>query len=238
MEMIGHIDENFDDVLESADAILQRYNIAYKKHLVQRTQSDELMRDEVEMEIEQLDSLLRRYKEYLNKDWFDSKMSSFKGYKMLNDKWEEGRPMHNLMTIRREETIQPMIQNAENAEPMMQELMELHDFWAERGKLLPDGHPAKNDIVSWVTYIRLGVEMGFQYGHSVRETGLLPPHPREWIYQAKMMKTDKAFMKHFEDDPDNPYIPRQSGEEKPEGSTMDEQRFRQAVRKAIRKVMA
>lgn len=115
--------------------------------------------------------------------------------------------MHNLMTIRREETIQPMIQNAENAEPMMQELMELHDFWAERGKLLPDGHPAKNDIVSWVTYIRLGVEMGFQYGHSVREVGLLPPHPREWIYQAIMRKTDKAFMKHFEDDPDNPYIP-------------------------------
>jgi len=201
MEMIGHIDENFDDVLESADAILQQYNVAYKKYLVQRTQSDELMRDEVEMEIEQLDSLLRRYKGYVNKDFFDNRMTSFKGYKMLNDKWEEGRPMHNLMKIRREEMIQPMIKNAENAEPMMQELMELHDFWAERGRLLPDGHPAKNDIVSWVTYMRLGVEMGFQHGHSVREVGLLPPHPREWIYQAKMMKTDKAFMAHFDPDP-------------------------------------
>ena len=135
--------------------------------------------------------------------------------------------MHNLMKTRREETIQPMIQNAENAEPMMQELMELHDFWAERGKLLPDGHPAKNDIVSWVTYIRLGVEMGFQYGHSVRETGLLPPHPREWIYQAIMMKTDEAFLAHFKDDPDNPYIPSQS----------DEEKLEEAIRQAIRKVL-
>jgi hypothetical protein len=57
----------------------------------------------------------------------------------------------------------------------------------------------------------------------------LPPHPREWIYQAKMMKTDKAFMKHFEDDPDNPYIPRQSDEEK---------KIEEAIRQTIRKVLA
>ena len=193
MEMINHIDENFDDVLENADAVLQQYNVGYKKYLVQRVNDDELARDEVKMEIEQLDSIFRRYKGYFNNEWWHRTTSPLAGYKILNDQWKEGRPMPNLMKVRREETIQPLIQNFEKAEPLLEKLMKLHDFWAERLKTAPGGNrEIIDDLNRWINKIQMGMQIAVGYG--IGEFGGLPPNPAEWIQNAMINQTSDEYL--------------------------------------------